>query len=139
MHGMNDWRGPANGPGQDLFALAQFMGQSSEHQKLVLYRLDRQDGVLEWIVGRLQDGTDVHHELDKELALQKADMAAHAVEIAALKAAQQTKAGSDKPPALEVWIKYAATLLLPLATFWGTGSIDKAVAVLEKVRGATGH
>lgn len=136
MHAMNGWHGPPNGTGLiDPVALGQFMGQTSEHQRRVMDRLDHQGRVLEWIVERLQDGTVVHHQMDKELALHKADLTAHAADIASLKAAHD-KPKDEKPSPMETWLKYAATLLFPAATLWATGSIDKALAVFKAVSGA---
>lgn len=94
MQQMNGWHGQPSGIGLDPIAL--FVGQSSAHQQIVIDRLDRQDRVLEWIAQRLEHGSEVHHELDKELALHKADLTAHAADIASLKA-DKAKPDTGKP------------------------------------------
>jgi len=86
----NGWPGH---PGLD--PLSTLYAQFIDHREEMGIWMRRQDHMLERIEDRLAHGTQVHHEMDKQLALHRADLTAHAARVAALETKDKPK--DDKP------------------------------------------
>jgi len=114
------WHFPTSGGPETGFhgldPVSMIIGELRAGHEALMHTLMRE---VSDIKGQLAEGNDVHHDLDKRVS------------------ALETK-HKETPPALEVWIKYAASVALPLITLWLTGSHEKALQVLKALVEAAG-
>lgn len=89
------------------------------------------------LVGQVLTRLDFLHEDMSEVKVQLKD---GGVVHADLKQRIETlETAKDKPPAWEKYSKEIGAALLFLATTYLTGSVDKALSVLERLRAVLGH